>query len=219
MVIISVILLVSAGYFSPIFHIKNIEVIQNRQCINNEEILEDKAIVGEKIFKINSVAVTKSLSQKYPCIKSIVVKKIFPNKLKIEVQVSEAVTKIENTNFSLTDEGLVVESQATQSMPTLYIPPDSSLKLGQKIDDESVLFAAKLASFLNKSDYLATRIRVIDSNNIVAYSQNDLVVLFSTKKSAQLQVDSLQLVLSKAKIDGTKIAKIDLRFDKPIIVH
>ncbi len=80
------------------------------------------------------------------------------------------------------------------------------------------IFEINLASQLSRSDFSVSSIRIIENQTVAAYNFQDAVALFSPNKSLALQVDSLQQVLAKAKIDATKIQKIDLRYDNPTIV-
>lgn len=44
-------------------------------------------------------------------------------------------------------------------------------------------------------------------------------VLFSLHKDFATQVDSLQIILSRLKMEGKKIKKIDFRYDRPTVVY
>lgn len=43
-------------------------------------------------------------------------------------------------------------------------------------------------------------------------------VIFSSKKDLNSQVASLQLILSRLKIEGRSFKRLDLRFDQPVII-
>jgi len=43
-------------------------------------------------------------------------------------------------------------------------------------------------------------------------------VLFSSQKDVQSQISSLQFILSRLTMEGRQFSRLDLRFDKPIIV-
>lgn len=46
---------------------------------------------------------------------------------------------------------------------------------------------------------------------------NDQVIIFSLTKDLNIQLNSLQLIIDRSRIEGRNIKQIDLRFDKPII--
>jgi hypothetical protein len=61
-------------------------------------------------------------------------------------------------------------------------------------------------------------VEIINSSELAVYLRTGPKVLVSAESNHQQQVDSLQLVLTRTKIEGRKIKEIDLRFDKPVII-
>lgn len=60
---------------------------------------------------------------------------------------------------------------------------------------------------------------VATSAGILAHLVDGGQVFFATNKDFTLQIDSLQLILSRLTIEGKKVKKIDFRFEKPIVVY
>lgn len=56
----------------------------------------------------------------------------------------------------------------------------------------------------------------LDYSYIVKFKDGEEVI-FSSKKSLDPQVTSLQFVLSRLTIEGKRFVRLDLRFDKPVI--
>lgn len=129
---------------------------------------------------------------------------------------TQAVLAVEGKNLYLSENGLVLDKSAS-SKPPLFLLKDTKLTPGQKVEDRQILFAVSLAEQLSKSDFSVAGVRLLESGDVAVYSPGDSIALFSENKDQSMQVDSLQRVLAKAKIDATKITKIDLRFDKPVI--
>lgn len=44
-------------------------------------------------------------------------------------------------------------------------------------------------------------------------------IIFSREKDFNLQINSLEMILSRLKQEGKKVKKVDFRFDKPIVVY
>ncbi len=205
--------------FSPIFKVKSITISQGQRCLQSEEIKKELGLVGKNIILVQNKKIIQTIKEKHACLKNLKIKKVLPSTLHLEVEVSQPVVRLENSSLILTEEGIVLEGGDTLSLPTLYTGKDLQLGPDQKVTDSGVIFALSVALNLSKSDFSLSNLRMIDGGSLAAYNQQDLVAIFSSNKDVDRQVDSLQLVLSKAKIDGTKIAKIDLRFDKPVIVY
>lgn len=177
---------------------------------------EDKlGLKGKLIFTIDEKRLEEDLKEKFSCVASLKLKKVYPSKVKVEIQVENPVAKISNTQLATTASGLVLEA-SRENLPLLHLPATTAVSPGQKITDEISLYGAKLAALLAKSDFGTANIRIV-SPDIAVYDTSDTVAIFSSSQPAQTQVDSLQLVLSKAKMGEQKIKKIDLRFEKPVV--
>lgn len=205
--------------FSPLAKIRQIEIIQSQDCLDPKTTLSEAGVSNKLIFLVSEDMVTQELTKKHGCIGKLKVKKNLPSKLKLELEIAQPLVKIENTNFSLTGEGWVFESSGGSQLPSFYLGTDIGLQPGTRVNDETIIFVLTIAKGLSKSDFSAVNLRIVDESSIAAYEREGLVAIFSSKKDANFQLDSLQQVLALAKIDGTKITKIDLRFDKPVIVY
>lgn len=214
-------------YVSPLFKIDKLDLSKNQSCITKEK-LKNYQITNQSVFVFKTNLLEQKLKADFSCAKEIRVKKIFPNKLQVEIQTFEPIAKIDASELAITRDGQV-SSNVSQNLPTIFLPSDLSakglsttealVKEGQKITDPAVLFALDLTALLAKSDFAAQNIRFVENRDVAVYNTKGTIALFSTQKGAQKQVDSLQALLAKAKIDPDKIAKIDLRFDKPTIVN
>ena len=126
----------------------------------------------------------------------------------LSVQNEKRVLLIADSQTAVTANGLLKEAQEKDHLlPKLYAQQT----------DQNLKYAALLANELAASDFQVASIRILDSQTIGIYNRQDTVAIFSLKKGAYNQLDSLQQVLAKSKIDATKIQKIDLRFDKPVV--
>ena len=215
--IVAICVLVLASYFSPIFKIKSISFNEDQNCLTEEKQLQKYNLSVKNLLLLNLDKLTESLKSDFPCINELSIKKTFPTKLEFDVKSSQPVVEIEGSNLAIFKDGLVTQKDSSNKLPAIFMPPNVQANLGQKIINPTTLIAIEIAVLLTKTDFTVQNIRIIESTNIVAYDSNGTVVQFSSSKSPTAQVDSLQFILSKAKIDAVKIAKIDLRFDKPVI--
>ena len=217
LVLIVVVVVFAGLVVSSVFKIKSLEIKSDKDCLNKEKVEEEFKVLNQNIFLVSTKDLSTRLTEKYSCIGVLKIIKSYPSKLKLEVKTKEPVAKIADSSFSLTEDGLIVEGQSPPL--TLFLPSGQNLTLGQKLDKKEIIFALRLAANIVKTDFIASNVRILDPSTVAAYNQEGAVVLFSTENDALSQIDSLQLILAKAKIDATKITKLDLRFDKPIIVY
>lgn len=211
--IFAILLIPAIIIFSPLFKISRITIDQSKNCLSEEEVINN--LNNHNLIFNNSEKLKGAISTK-TCIKSINVKKAYPQELKISLEITKAVAKLEDNTNQLNEDG-DVEKLINSNLPTYYDTKLVALKIGQRIDDPQILKSLKIASALASSDFQSTSLRFVD-DDFVAYNPQGTVAVFSLEKDANFQVDSLQQVLAKTKIDATKIAKIDLRFDKPVVL-
>lgn len=200
-----------AIYVSTIFQIKSI-ALNHQECLKPQEV----KIKGQYIFTIREDSLEKDLTQKFSCISTIKIKKIYPSKISIEVESKKPSAQIADTDFEITQDGQIIRGKDA-NLPQLYLPGEIKVFENQILDDKKALLAAKIAALIVKTDFHPATIRLLNDNGVALYETDQTVALFSSEKSADEQVDSLQRVLALAKIDGTKLAKIDLRFRQPVI--
>lgn len=211
--VIAIVITVSLATYLilAIFTVKNISLpLQN--CLTENDL----QVVGKLIFRIDANSIEAVLKKKFACLDQLKISKQYPAKLVISVVTKIPSLAIAETNWGITPEGLVVESSQAD-LPQLFMPQAPQLIPGQKIIDEKILFAAGIANLLSKTDFLPQTVRILQDGDVAVYDKDATAAIFSLKKKKEEQVDSLQQVLAAAKIDGDKIAKIDLRFDKPVI--
>lgn len=206
---------ISLWYFSKV---KNIEVLNNSGCLSQENLSERFNLENFSLSLINISRLTERIKNEFPCAQDLKIEKIYPSKLKIILPEIQIVAKIPDSTLAINSEGRVVSQVSVASnIPAVDFPGIKELKDGQVVEDPRALFVVNLAKLLNKTDYSVQSVRLVDPATAAAYAREDLVVIFSENKDLDLQVNSLQQVLARAKIDESKISKIDLRFDKPVI--
>lgn len=197
------------------FKITKVEFGSNA-CPDDVRLIQEK-IVDRNILLFNSDNFTQELKPQFSCIDTLIIKKRYPSTVTVVITSQPPVANIEGTNYQISKNGVVWEKSSQNTLPVIFLPSEVSVNLDKNIEDKRVLTALDITSSLLKSDYVPKSIKFIANFDIVIYDANEIAVVFSSEKGTTEQVDSLQLMLSKAKIDEKKITKIDLRFDKPVI--
>lgn len=59
----------------------------------------------------------------------------------------------------------------------------------------------------------------VKGNNLPVKLKGGVEVNFSPVKERKPQFDSLQSILQQSKIEGRPVRRVDLRFDKPVVVY
>lgn len=198
--------------------VKNIQIENAQNCINSDQVQEKSQIIGKSIFLISENKIQEDLKQ-INCASSIYVQKKFPSTIIVTPQTKKAHVVIADQPFSLTEDGYVIKTSEGSNLPKVYLPQEIAVAENTKIEDSKVVFALSLVKNLLKSDFTPTQVRFVDNADIIIYSQAEASAMFTINRDAVEQVDSLQSVLSKARIDASKISQIDVRFDKPVVTY
>ena len=104
----------------------------------------------------------------------------------------------------------------TSGLPVLRVSLEVEPKVGEKI--VGINFATDLLSKLKNGGFEVEEARMTDPSVIEVFLKGGTQITFSSKRELALQVSSLQLILTQAKIEGENLKKIDFRFDKPVIL-
>ena len=82
--------------------------------------------------------------------------------------------------------------------------------------DKSDSDTKRLEDLLRKNNVQFVTVSSSDASILVTLSSGE-EILFSSQKNLELQISSLQLILSRLTIEGKKFTRLDFRFDKPVI--
>lgn len=241
--IISVFIFIALIWKLEIFNLKKVEIEKNNvQCMDNQKLLSEFTIKGENILLMNEQNINKKILLKYPCVKNIIFKKQFPDKVKIIISGREGMARIsyinlkeleatsasgaalidwtfplsvESDNFIIDDEGIIFAQNNESSLPYLYLK-NQILKIGNKIENIDL---NKVSLLFVKLPQMGIKINKTKINGQDFQVLGEQKIVFSLAKDVLAQFASLHLILEKAKIDERTMEIIDLRFDKPVVKY
>lgn len=219
LILVPVVLVAALFGLMSLAKLKSVNITGSQSCLNQAELFEKTQIANKNLLLLSKVELKEEISQKFPCTTEVKIEKKYPSTIVINISTATPVAQIADSPFGVTGEGLVIGTQDPQNLPKLFLPQEIKIEQNKKIDDGNILLVLHLIENLQKSDFTPTQIRLVDNVDIIIYSQAEAKALFTTTKDPAAQVDSLQSVLAKAKIDASKISQIDLRFNKPVITY
>lgn len=112
--------------------------------------------------------------------------------------------------------GFVFDAASVESdLPMIYLVGYET-GLGRPIDKEVVNLSLQLINRLKELSMSYRTIKVMGDTVLV---DGDMKLTFSLDKDLNRQLASLQLILQKAKMNSKSMDKIDLRFDKPVVIY
>ena len=216
---------------------------QFNQLNCNQEIEKklEELSVGENVLFFPSTKIIKKIKENYPQISLVKIKKQIPQRIFFEMTSRKPVVAFSNELFSeneadssdleepqfvssgdyylVDDQGMVIQKiEEKQNFPLILLKKDFQLNIGQQISQPEILKAIEIVSGM-RLRLLEPKVALpLSLREIKVWLEGGLLTNFNGEKDIQVQLDSLQFIYSRSKIEGKKIKKIDLRFEKPVVV-
>ena len=202
-------------YLYNFFTVKRVYVIGNVIPLRGINSLSK-----ENLLLFNNKNVESNLKNKNPSVKNIIIRKTFPNILNITTIRREAIIEITDGKrvLYLDEDGIVLEinhlnSKLPQIKTTLI-----TFGLGN-MADWKMIKAKNLIIELEKKGIFTDKIAVDDnSGNYILKTNNKIEIIIPLKMEINILSASLQLIISRFRIEGKIISKIDFQFEKPVVV-
>jgi cell division septal protein FtsQ len=181
----------------------------------------EKALLGEKIYKIKSRQLAKRVLQVNPLLQAVDIKKSLKGKISINIVEREplAVLVTQQKTFLLDKEACAFkETTASSSATPIYADLAGEVSLGSSNFPSGVLSAVDLLSAASETglDILSIKDR---RSYLLAQLTKNIVAWFPLEKDltgqtySQLTTD-VTTILNRAQLERKKFQKIDLRYGK-----
>lgn len=179
------------------------------------------SLAGSKNILLFSLPkASKEIKKVHPEFFQVEIKKRLPQTLFFKIEIRKVAIAIsQGGSFYLVDkEGVLLEKrEANPDFPLIIFSGKIEQEVGSWIEDELLLKAIHLL-YESKLRLLEPKsAQIISKRAIELILKNNLKVLFSSEKELREQLDSLQFIFERSKIEGGKLRQVDLRFDKPVV--
>lgn len=216
-------------YNSRYFRIKTINVTGNSHYSSEQIIKVAKVAIGANIFEINKKNIEDKLASELIWVKSISLKKIFPDKIEISITERKPFIRlVYGGKYFLLDEEAVVLSEITADEMSLYsgyLLVKNGIKFypetGEKIAKKSILSAADIYKALDveikkiiKEAYISNGA----SSDIILMTVDGKQIIFGTSDKIIDKNAILRQILIKINENKVSYTVIDLRnIENPVI--
>lgn len=177
--------------------------------------------LGKNIFLLSTKKLSLQVKEDYLQTERVKIQKKLPNGVNFYLTTRQPQVAINGDKFHLVDQaGVVIEKKETSGdYPLIFFDPPANLSIGERFSQPEILQTIDLIIDLKLRLIESNLAKIISATRVEIWLKGDTQTIFSLKKETVGQLDSLQLILSRAKIEGNKLKQIDLRFDKPIIIY
>lgn len=198
---------------SQYFAISRIDIVNN-QRVSGQRITELAGIkVGDNLLKVSSSKINKQLKTEPWINRTDVVKKL-PSTLELRIveRLPIAILEAPNGRF-LADRYSIAVAQANgEQLPVVRIPGIAAVVVSKRIDNPD--FQVALNFIAGLSDRLRRELRdvtVDGQKKIMASTTDGVAINYGLLEDVNKKNYVLDVILSKARVDGTRLKLIDLR--------
>ena len=209
--------------FSHVFDVKSWEIVEGSTKITNDDGMNEllKKQKNKNLVFLNEIQLGNEVKTLHPEFKTVVVKKIFPQKIRIEIEIYPNVANIVNvvqgiqkkfivdSNGFLTDENIEnpelpfikIFTNEVFTVRTTAVEPDKLNYILNAIKGFQDRFTLKI---LNAEYYVRER-------EVHLQTEKNFMVWIDMQKDLNGQLDKLKKALPKLNIYNTPLEYIDLR--------
>jgi hypothetical protein len=219
------------GFLYAVFN-SDLLRVKNLACFIGEERCSQELwagifnlVSGKPIISLSENLLEKKIKDKYPQFEGAEIKLKSFNSLIIRLEEKQPFALF---NFESQPEmawlvdrtGIVLgETTGGAGFPEVSVKNLGEIKISEGIDlrQSSLESALEILGILPEKGIEIKTALIEKEKDKMEIRASGWSALFSLNKDGKTQVDSLQLILSRAKIEGTLPGLIDLRFEKPVI--
>jgi len=206
--------------FSNFFKIQKIIIYTQK----TSPPLNLSSLYHQSIIFLNEKNEEKNLIKINPYLKAVSIKKKLPSTLILIPQFYQPVARLKSGDkyIILSDDGRILakEKNKESSLPSINFYQNFNsyqLSVGDYLDLKEIIFVLKIIPLFLKFQKKINHIDIANTNMIVFNLGKEEVLLSSEKKEEIVEYE-LREILKKLNDEKRSFKKLDLRFNKPIIV-
>lgn len=204
---------------SEFFLVKNIIITTDFDFSRNSELVKTlEKIKGQNIFLVNEKELTTKIMMSEVKIGNVLVKKEFPEKILVNIKKREPLVAISAMDFFfLVDkEGLIFDKTKIPSGLPIVDLGLQSLEVGSRIEKGK---SSVLLVFERLKGEEEIKSGKISGSEFYLELGGGTTVIFLLDSDLSGKSQALQMILNRFRIEGKRPTRIDLRFEKPIVVY
>jgi hypothetical protein len=164
------------------------------------------------LLLLNSKELKKEIEDRFLEIKNVVLKKKYPDTLKLEIEEREEIFEFcSQACFVSDDQGFLFSQKAKKEIPKIFVREDLYLKK-TILSKNEILNISQIIEYLKKKEMFFDKIK-IENKNLIFENSQGFSFLFDLQKDPQWQIKKLFSFLEKTEPEKLRrIKTIDLRF-------
>jgi len=212
------------AYKSGFFSIKEVSVQGAYAYVNHGDVLNiaSNKLLGQNMLAQEVDGIENLLKKNFLGIKSLEVEKNYPNKVIINLVERVPIAQIQKDTggerFLIDEDGYVlgVVDSTASSLPLIIYEGD--VLVGNFIDFNIVPLALDVINY-SKSEQLELSSMSFSGRDTTFYTNGSIETLLNYDMNIKVSMNIVSELVKKSRVEGKSIKKIDLRYDKVIVLY
>ncbi|KKS65878.1 MAG: hypothetical protein UV35_C0030G0001 [candidate division WWE3 bacterium GW2011_GWB1_42_6] len=211
-------------YLNPRFTVKRVSIVGGGKFVNLEDFrtITEQKVVGQSIFSVDAKELERTLKSNFLGAKSVDASLDYPDALvvKIEERLPVAViTSGEKTanHYLIDTDGYILGEVSDEFMGLPEIIYEGEIRVGDFLEAGIVPVSIEILSEIGKAGLNISSISFRERYSRLQLGSTD--VYLSNTKDVGSSVQKLEKLYKNLTLEGKKVIKIDLRYDKVIVLY
>lgn len=204
---------------SDYFLIKNVDVVGAVKYVNSSDLttLTQSNLKDTRIFLLDENKLEKTLLNNFKGAKSINIKKDLPDKILLEVHERQPLAVLSNKEaYLIDDSGYVLGLVDIDAANLPVIKYEDDLIIGEFINAKMIPLYLELVNSLDSKEVSVSSISLNDQNAKIFLGGSGEAYI-DLNKNIATSVALLDDLLTQVGIEGKRVKKVDLRYDKVVV--
>jgi len=177
----------------------------------------ERQLLGQRIFLSNLDAAAPELERKFLPVGGVTIERKLPQTVNVQIKERAPIAKVcppGGRELLVDKEGAIyAETQPdSQNIKTVVLELGFELKLGQEVGPDVV-------SLILLEEPQISFVKYTGQEGLEARANGRLSIFLSREKSLKPQLEDLQRIIQKYRIEGKNLSQVDLRYDQPVIKY
>jgi cell division septal protein FtsQ len=211
-------------FISSFFKIAHINITGTKSFVNLVDITEvaKENVSGLSIFRVDSGEAEKKLLEAFQGAKDIKVGKRYPSTISVKVFERSPVALVHNSNseeyFLVDEDGYILGIIDRNRTNLPEIKYEGEIKVGTFVDKRMVPLYMELVNALNEEKLRVSSMSFYPKYALV-YINDGIETYISNDRDKTESIRTASALIKQLLLEGKKIEKIDLRYDKVIVSY
>jgi len=205
---------------SPFFKIRNIQVYGGGVYVNENDVykMAEKILDGRNILAIKSYDVEVDIKKNFLGAKEIFIEKDLPDSIKIKIEERVPLAVVKNNEEYLVDEDGYVLGLASERIDLPRLKYSEEVKIGDFISKDIIPASSEIIKYASQEEVDVSSVSFYPKYAHL-YVDGSINVFINNESNKLLGMKVLKRLIEEARVLDRKLKKIDLRYDKVIVLY